>query len=467
MNTSSHTKGNLESLSKATNGSSHAITIGGGIAGLLAARVLTDFFDKVTVIERDCFAEVPQPRKGVPQSHHPHVLLVQGQNIIEQLLPGIRQELIRKGALSLDWAADFRWLLLGNWTPRFSSDIIGCACTRNLLEATVRQFLVNDGKVDILEGHQVTGLVSSQSRTSLRGIRVLSSQGKEHEINAQLILDASGRSSKSPQWLQHLGYEKPQQTSVKSFLGYSTRWYRNLNRESQDYKLLYVMPQAPDLTRGAVMHLVEGDRLLVNLIGVGGDYPPTDEAGFLEFARSLASSEVYKAIVNAEPISPIYGYRRTDNRLYHYEKLTDLPENFILLGDAVCAFNPVYGQGISSAALGAQVLSQCLQKWGFRTGFSKHFQKQLAKVNHLPWLIATGDDFRWSTTEGTRPNFLGRLMQRYLDHVMAAASESADVYHALVQVLHLLKPPVSLLQPSVIGRSLLPKKIKSIATNHN
>lgn len=459
VSTSSRTLNSSTSHDNEVKNSSHAITIGGGIAGLLAARVLIDYFDQVTVIERDCFSEVPQPRQGVPQSYHPHVLLVQGQMILEQFFPGIREELLQQGALSLDWAADFRWLLLGNWTPRFSSDIISCACTRNLLEATMRQFLVNEAKVKFLEGYQVTGLLSGETRTTLKGILVRSSQGEDHEIAADLILDASGRGSKSPQWLQSLGHEKPQETTVKSFLGYSTRWYRRLNSASQDYKLLYVMPQAPNLPRGAVMHRVEGDCWLVNLIGVGGDYPPTDETGFLEFARSLSSSEVYSAIKNAEPMSPIYGYRRTDNRLYHYEKLPDLPENFVLLGDAVCAFNPVYGQGISSAALGAHTLNQCLNERGSLNGFSKYFHKRLAKVNKVPWLIATGDDFRWFTTEGIRPNFLGRLMQRYLDRVMAAATENIEVYQALVQVLHLLKPPTSLFQFSVMGRTLLPRKI--------
>jgi 2-polyprenyl-6-methoxyphenol hydroxylase-like FAD-dependent oxidoreductase len=458
MTTSSPIKNNAVMLSSSGKGSSHAIIIGGGIAGLLAARVLSDYFDEITVIERDYFSEVPQPRQGVPQSFHPHVLLVQGQMILEQLLPGIREELLQQGALSLDWAADFRWLLLGSWTPRFSSGIVSCACTRNLLEATIRHFLLKNGKVNFLEGYHVTGLLGSQSCTSLRGIRVRCRQGQDHDINAQFVLDASGRSSKSPQWLQSLGYKKPQETTVKSFLGYSTRWYHCLNNGVQDYKLLYVMPQAPDFPRGAVMHLVEGDHWLVNLIGVGGDYPPTDEEGFLEFARSLSSPVVYDAIKNAEPSSPIYGYRRTDNRVYHYEKLPDLPENFVLLGDAVCAFNPVYGQGISSAAVGAYTLSNCLKERDSLTMFSKHFQKQLAKANQVPWLIATGDDFRWSTTEGTRPNFLGLMMQRYLDRVMAAASDSVDVYQALVQVLHMLKPPTSLFQPNILGRTLLPRK---------
>ena len=437
---------------------SHAITIGGGIAGLLAARVLTDYFDEVTVIERDCFSDVPQPRQGVPQSYHPHVLLVQGQMILEQFFPGIRDELLQQGALSLDWAADFRWLLQGSWTPRFPSDIISCACTRNLLEATMRKFLVNNAKVKFLEGFHVTGLLSCESSSSLKGIQIRSTKGDEQVLSAQFVLDASGRGSKSPQWLQSLGYEKPTETTVKSFLGYSTRWYRQLSNGLHDYKLLYVMPQAPNLPRGAVMHRVEGDLWLVNLIGIGGDYPPTDEAGFLEFAHSLSRPEVYDAIKHAEPISPIYGYRRTDNRLYHYERLPDLPENYVLLGDAVCAFNPVYGQGISSAALGAQTLNQCLKERGSLTGFAPYFHQKLANVIKVPWLIATGDDFRWFTTEGPRPNFLGRLMQRYLDRVMAAASESVEVYQALVQVMHLVKPPISLLQPRVIGRILLPRK---------
>lgn len=440
---------------------SHALVIGGGIAGLLAARVLADHFEQVTIIERDHFPDVPQHRQGVPQSTHCHVLLVQGRIILEQLFPGIKEKLSQNDALEMDWTQDIRWLLLGNWTPRFASGLRSYTCTRNLLETIIREFLTEEKKIKFLQGYQVTSLLSSEDNRTVKGVRVRSVQEQETEILAQFILDASGRGSNATQWLQSLGYERPQETIVKSFLGYSTRWYRFPVHRDQDYKLFYLMPQAPNFSRGAVMQNVEQDRWLVTLIGVGRDYPPTDEADFLEFTRHLQSLEVYEAIKDAEPLSPIYGYRRTENRWYHYEWLSHLPENFVLLGDAVCAFNPVYGQGMSNAALSAITLSECLKQPTLSEGFSLHFQKKLAKVNKNAWLIATGDDFRWPTTEGGNPNFINRLMQRYLDRVILATRDNPQVYQALLEVLHLLKSPSSLFQAQILFQALMPRKTET------
>jgi len=440
----------------------HAIVIGGGIAGLLAARVLTDYFDQVTIIERDRFPKKPQPRQGVPQSYHPHVLLLQGQLILERLFPKLKDELLCNGAQCVNWTMDFRWLLMGNWTPRFPSEMVSLACTRNLLEAVIRQRLVNDTRVKLLEANQVTGLLTNTDNTAVVGVRLQDSNGKEAEIPAQLVVDASGRNSKAPKWLQSLGYEMPQETTVKSFLGYATRWYQTLGKSPVDYKMLYLMPKAPDHPRGGVIHQVEDGLWLVNLIGVGRDYPPLDEAGFLNFALSMCIPELYEAIKEAQPISPVYGYQRTENRWRHYEQLSRLPENFVMLGDAVCAFNPVYGQGITVAALGALTLDRCLKRQKpscsdrVLTGFAQRFQKQLAKVNVVPWLMATGDDFRWPTTEGGQPNFRIRLQHWYLNQVMLAASESTEVYKVLLEVIHLLKPPTVLFQFKVLIHILKP-----------
>ncbi len=438
---------------------SHAVVIGGGMAGLLAARVLTNYFERVTLIERDRFPDIPEPRQGIPQSYHPHVLLARGQQILEQLFPGIKEELISNGASALDWTADFRWFLKGRWAPRFISGITSVACTRNLLEARVRQRLVKHPAIRFLEGRQVVNLLTNRDNTAIRGIRLRNSTAEETEILATLVVDTSGRGSNAPKWLQNLGFAAPQETTVKSFLGYATRWYQTLSHHHRDYKILYLMPQAPDHGRGAVIHRVEGDRWLVNLIGIGRDYPPLDEVGFLNFARDMCSLEVYDAIKAAEPISPVYGYRRTENRWRHYEKLSRFPENFVVLGDAACAFNPVYGQGITIAALGAIALDECLLQHQVKkslTGFSRRFQKKLAKVNIIPWLMATGDDFRWPTTEGGQPDLMTRLKQRYLDRVMTVASENAEVYQVLAQVFNFIKPPTALFSPKILAQVLMP-----------
>lgn len=439
--------------------SSHALVIGGGIAGLLAARILTDYFDQVTIVERDRYPEEPAPRQGVPQSYQLHVLLTQGQRILEQLFPGLTDELADNGSPSVDWTADCRLLLLGGWAPRFDSGFASRACTRNLLEAIIHQRLVNYSPVEFLKATYVSGLLANPDNTTVTGIRIHDRNGTETELVAELVVDASGRSSKAPQWMQSLGYEMPQQTVINSFLGYASRMYQSLGDISLDYKALYLMPTAPDHPRGSVVYQVEGGRWMVSLIGVGRDYPPTDEAGFLNFARSLRSPEIYEAIKEAQPLCPIYGYRRTENCWHHYERLSRFPENFIVLGDAVCAFNPVYGQGMTVAALGALTLDQCLQQYQRRSnreliGLAQRFQKQLAQVNTVPWLMATGDDFRWTTTEGQQPDFITRLMHWYLDQVMRVASERAEVYKVFIEVVHLLKPPTAFFQLRILRHVL-------------
>jgi 2-polyprenyl-6-methoxyphenol hydroxylase-like FAD-dependent oxidoreductase len=213
------------------------------------------------------------------------------------------------------------------------------------------------------------------------------------------------------------------------------------------------------------MSAIEGSRWIVTLAGIGRDYPPTDEAGFLDFARSLRNSIIYEAIKDAQAISPIYAYHSTENRWRHYEKLSRLPDGFVLVGDAVCAFNPVYGQGMTAAALGALTLEQCLSKQLSRhadrnlVGLSRSFQKQLSKVIAVPWLMATGEDFHWHTIVGGRPNFITQLMQLYLDQVLLLAAESADIHRLFLEVMHLLKPPSVFFHTNVL-RQVLQRVIK-------
>lgn len=457
---------------KAEDGITRAIIIGSGIAGLVTARLLTKHFDRVIIIERDRlqntladrYSEKPELRSGVPQSHQTHVLLTRGQILLEQLFPGLIDELAFKGCPLIDWTADCQLLLSnGQWNPRFSSGIITRACSRNLLESIIRQRLVNHHCVKFLVGIQVTGLLTNANNTAVTGVRLRNTDKTNAHLYGQLIVDASGRSSKTPQWLQKLGYEKPQQTIVNSFLGYATRWYESLSGDL-NCKALYLMPHPPQ-TRGGSLFQVEGGRWMVCLLGVGRDYPPTDELGFLNFAQSLVTPVVYQAIKHGQPISPIYGYQRTENRWCHYEKLSLLPENLVVLGDAVCAFNPVYGQGMSIATMGALTLDKCLQQHRWRshkdfTGLARQFQKQLAQVNLIPWMMATSDDFRWSTTQGNKPDLITRFMHWYLAQAIETSSAYPDIYKLYIEVIHLLKPPTAFFQPNILAQVLLNSLLK-------
>ncbi|WP_445633873.1 NAD(P)/FAD-dependent oxidoreductase [Nostoc sp. DSM 114161] len=437
-----------------------AIVIGGSIAGLLTAQVLTKYFDRVTIVERDRFPEQPEQRHGVPQAHHVHVLLIRGQQILEQLFPGIIAELTSSGTPIVDSIADCPWLGYNGWAPRFSSHLISCACSRNLLEWTIRRRLEGNHRIAFVQAAQVTNLVSNPDKTTITGVRVSFRNEPEAEILANLVVDASGRNSHTPQWLEELGYQPPQQTVVNSFLGYASRWYHPPEGFQADWKILLIAAKPPHNTRSAVLYSVEGNRWIVTLAGVNRDYPPTDEAGFLDFAQSLRSPILYQAIKDAQPISPIYGYKRTENHLRHYEKLSRLPEGLIMVGDAVCAFNPVYGQGMTTAALGALTLDECLSKQLSKQsnanliGFPRYFQKELRKAISVPWLMATGEDFRWPATEGGKPDLISKFMQLYMDRLLLLQAESAEIHQLFLEVMNLLKPPSAFFQPHILMQVL-------------
>lgn len=449
----------------------HAVVIGGSIAGLLAGRVLADAFEQVTIIERDHFPARPEARKGVPQARHVHVLLKRGQMILEDLFPGIDAELTAAGVPTVDWIADSQALGARGWLPRFPSGLTGLSPSRDLLEWRIRQRLASHERIAFKEACDVIGLLPDRSASGIAGVRVRPRNeearqiGGAEDLAADFVVDASGRDSHAPAWLEALGYAPPQETVINSFLGYASRCYQPPDDGRVDWKLLLLPRQPPALKRGGAVYLLEGNRWIVTLSGGGKDYPPTDEAGFLEFARSLAHPALYDAIKDAQPLSPIAGYRRTENRWRHYERLNRWPEGFVAVGDAVCAFNPVYGQGMSVAALGAATLGQLLreQPTGDLTGLSRRYQKALAKLTAVPWQLATGADFRYAETEGGRPDRKARLSWRYGDAVRALAQDNRRVYQTFLEVAHLLKPPTALFEPAilaqVVGRAASRQKI--------
>jgi 2-polyprenyl-6-methoxyphenol hydroxylase-like FAD-dependent oxidoreductase len=299
----------------ATNSRRHALVIGGSMAGLLAARVLSDRFEQVTLVESDSFPTQPQWRQGVPQSHHGHVLLTKGQQILEQLFPGLQDELAAAGAPRVDWTADCPFLGLFGWTPRFSSDLKTHVTTRNLLEWSIRQRLLGCSNIRFLPSTQVIGLLSDADKTCVTGVKVRSRHSSEStELPANLVVDASGRQSPAPQWLTALGYAPPEETVINSFLGYASRWYQRPAHLQLDWQVLYLLPKtaAPEARCFWCVQLKAIAGLSPSL-ALPKTIPPTDEPGFLDFARSLRSSVAYDAIKDAQPLSPIYGYRNTEN----------------------------------------------------------------------------------------------------------------------------------------------------------
>ena len=433
-----------------------AVVIGGSIAGLVTARILADHFNRVTIVERDALPESPEPRAGIPQAHHVHVLLERGQQIAEQLFPGLQNELAQAGAPRIDWLNDVRWMSFNRWGPRFPSNLVTQFATRGLLEYSIRRRLSAFPQIQFIVKSDVVDLLADESRTRITGVRLHhrdDGSTQDFAERADLIVDASGRDSKTPEWLSELGYERPIETCVNSFLGYASRLYRRSQNSSLDWKGILIRATPPQSSRGAVLLPVEGERWMATLGAGGKDYPPTDEVGWLEFARSLPTPIVYDTLKSAEPLSPIHGYRRTENRWRRYERLERLPENFVVLGDAVCAFNPVYGQGMTVAVMGAHALDECLRKQhGELTGLARRFQRELARLNQTPWLMATSADFQYPETEGERPGSQTRWVHAYMFQVGWLTMEDHFTHQTFVEVAHLVKPPSALFDPRIAAR---------------
>jgi hypothetical protein len=283
------------------------------MAGLLAARVLADHFAQVSVIERDHFPADPTYRAGVPQARHVHGLLVRGYQVLEELFPGLDGDLAAAEAPLLDWTADMAMLGLAGWSVRYRSGLVSRFASRPLLDGLIRRHLLaRYANVRLLDDHQVVGLLPGEQNTAVAGVRVRARRppvgAAERNIAADFVVDASGRSSRAPAWLATLGYEPAQETTINAFLGYASRWYQRPPGRHDRWRGLLIGARAPDATRAGVLLPIEGERWIVTLAGLGGDYPPTDgDAAFLDFARSLRSPQLYEAIRDAEPLTPSTG----------------------------------------------------------------------------------------------------------------------------------------------------------------
>jgi 2-polyprenyl-6-methoxyphenol hydroxylase-like FAD-dependent oxidoreductase len=272
-------------------------------------------------------------------------------------------------------------------------------------------------------------------------------------LSADLVIDASGSSSRTPLWLKDLGYDSPKETEVNTQVGYATRYYQLRGQTS--WNLMVIQSEGRG-SRGGILMKIEGDRWVVVLTGSQNDYPPTNDAGYLEFARSLSDKTLYEAIKDATPISKIYSYRQTDNHIWHFEKLRRFPEHFLVMGDAACYFNPVYGQGMTVAALEAQALDHALRTWKGEKGFSHAFQRKLARVFASAWQLAISAD-------APLPNQAkGRSVQRishwYTERIISLLPHDPNVLLTFLQVIHMLRPPLALMHPKILLKVITTKQ---------
>lgn len=439
----------------------HAVVIGASMAGLNFARVLTDYCERVTMVERDVAPSEKEFRKGVPQARHPHGLLKGGELAMEKHFPGLRAELLAKGALTANFGSDVESFAFGQWRRRYESAQVALVCSRPLLETAIYRRLYAHPQITIIHQTDVLGLRANAEKTHVTGVELRNRETQQiTALDADLVVDASGRDSDAPKWLTVLGYTAPTETIITAKVGYATRIYQIPPGFKDTWKVMMIQPSIPD-TRGGLLISLEGNRWQVGLMGMRGDYPPTTADSYLEFARSLPSPRLYEAIKDAQPLTDAYGYRRGENHLRHYEKLPRYLEGFLVGGDAVCSFNPVYGQGMTVAALGSVALEECLQVQHRRypngevTGLARRFQQRLMKVIATPWQLATNADRRWQVDEKqVTPKLLKRLMQGYLTRLLRVSMIDPIVSEAFFAVQQMIAPHTKLFSPQVVGHVL-------------
>lgn len=444
---------------RGTLGGRRAVVVGGSMAGLLAARVLAEHFERVTVVDRDRFPGEPGHRKGVPQSWHAHGILPRGQEIIDRLFPGIDRDLRADGAppaggKNLAVVSPAGRLPLGTLQGGSGE---GSFASRFLLEWHVRRRLAGYGGVEFLVDRDVTGLRATADNRRVVGVNLRRrGGGEEKSLGADLVVDAGGRHSRSPRWLEELGYGAPPEETIESGIGYASRFYRKPTDWPADWEGIIVNGRPPDNPRAGLILPIEHDRWHVTVGGFAGHHPPTDEEGFLAWARALPDPSVYEAIRVAEPLTPIRAYRTPTNRLRRFERLPRWPESFIVTGDAVCAFNPIYGQGVTVSAMDAELLEKSLNRQGARDGagpgFARRFQRDLAKGVAAPWMVASSEDLRWGVaSSGVGRTLTTKLIHRYTDLVLGRAVKDARVARVYWDVVGMVAPSRAL-----FGREVLP-----------
>jgi 2-polyprenyl-6-methoxyphenol hydroxylase-like FAD-dependent oxidoreductase len=428
-----------------------AVVLGGSMAGLLAARVLADAYTEVLVVDRDQLLGVTTARRGVPQGRHVHGLLARGQEIIEELFPGFTGEMVADGVPLSDLSGTVRWYFNGRRLASTPSGLTCVAATRPRLERQVRAGVAAIPNVKFLEGNDIVGLTSTPDRSRVTGVRVWrrGESDAEETLDADLVIDATGRGSRTPAWLAELGYDQPDEDRVKIDLSYTTRRYR-LPADEVFGKDVSINPvSTPSHPRGAFFTRIEDGNTALSLTGVLGDSAPTDPEGFDEWCRSLPVPEIYEAIRGAEPLDDPVTFRYPASYRRHYDRLDRFPDGLLVLGDAACSFNPVYGQGMTVAALEALTLRDHLGKGVPPKPLE--FLKDIAAVIEVPWGISAGGDLSFPQIPGDRPLKV-RIMNRYMAKLQAAATRDGAITRTFMRVAGLVDPPQALMSPGMLFR---------------
>ncbi|MEU9985319.1 FAD-dependent oxidoreductase [Streptomyces sp. NPDC048045] len=430
-----------------------AVVLGGSLAGMLAARALASFADRVVVIERDTLPEGPRPRRGLPQARHVHQLWSGGARALEELLPGMTALLRAAGAHRLPVTTDIVCLSPHGWYRRWAESHHMILCSRDLLDATVRAQVLADERIEVVERAEAVGLAGTDA--AVTGVRIHPHDGDEHTVAADLVVDATGRGSCAPRWLAGLGLPAPERREVNSGITYASRLYRAPEQARDGFPVVNLQPdpQAGEAGRGGVLLPVENGQWLVTLYGSRGGEPTADTDDFLRYAgQELRHPLIAELLAGAEALSEVTVTRTTANRRYFYERMPVWPENFVALGDAVCALNPVYGHGMSVSAQSALALRNVLRRRGGlgAAGLARHVQKEVGRTVRTAWDLAIGMDVFYPGATESGPTLRDRVLSAYVNRLLHAATGNGRVARRVTDVTSLERGPETLLAPGML-----------------
>jgi 2-polyprenyl-6-methoxyphenol hydroxylase-like FAD-dependent oxidoreductase len=435
----------------------HAVVAGGSLAGLLAANTLARHFERVTVVDRDMLpTEAGAHRRGIPQGKHLHNLKAAGQQAMEKQLPGLTANVIAGGGVTAD-LGELRYVLDGRRVKQARTGTVQLMVGRSLLESRVRDQVRGISNVSLQEGHEVTGLILNGSNDRVTGVRTspAGDPGGPAALDADLVVDATGRGARGIAWLRDAGLALPEEDETTIRIVYTTRHFRLPDGELGGDKGITITPTAGNL-RGGVLNAQENGTWIVTLFGYLGEEPPLDLDGFKEFAGTLAAKDIYNVLTTAEPVGEGALIRFPASLRRHYETLDGLPGGYLAVGDSVCSFNPVYGQGMTVAALESGIRDTALRERDGRSlaqgpGLARDFYGQLTPLLDLVWATAVGGDLRYPDVEGVRTPEMAQA-NAFMSQVYLAASRDAEVGLSLLRLLNLLDGPETLSDPSFIQR---------------
>jgi 2-polyprenyl-6-methoxyphenol hydroxylase-like FAD-dependent oxidoreductase len=431
----------------------HAVVLGASMGGLLAARVLADFYDRVTVVERDILPADPVNRRGVPQGRLIHAALARCTQILDELFPGFVDELTAMGVGSWDDGDLSKlWFSVGGHQTVRSGTApnppVILFPSRPVLEWNVRRRVKAITNVMFLEGHDVVGLTATPDRDRVTGARVVDRAG-DHQtmLTADLVVDATGRGSRTPVFLEELGYGRPSEDELTVQLAYACQLLRITPGAVKEHMIaLFPEPGRPKMF-GLIRN--ENDTWMFGVGALAGAEPPGRRADMLRFAADFAPAHVLEAIRTAESLGEVVHHRVPSNRWRRYDKMRRTPGGLLVVGDAVCSFNPIYGQGMTVAAIEATVLRDCLRR-GDR-GLTRRFFRGSARKVRVAWQTAVGSDLTLPEVVGPRPISM-RITNAFLERVMTATEADPVVAGQFMRITAMVDSPARLLRPSILLR---------------